>query len=141
MTPPCPLRRFSRSLPDKTALVFGVSRWSYRELDAAVETCCAALEQLGVGSGDRIAFFSPNRPELVFLLFAACRLGVAVAPVNAKLAQAEVLDCLARLKPRLVFAELKGLKPKTTYHFRLGAVNASGTSYGADTVFQTLPER
>jgi hypothetical protein len=42
---------------------------------------------------------------------------------------------------RLVFAELKGLKPETDYHYRLGAVNASGTSYGADAVFRTPANR
>lgn len=39
--------------------------------------------------------------------------------------------------PRLVFAELRGLKPATTYHFRLVAVNATGTSYGDEATFQT----
>ncbi|HKB41608.1 MAG TPA: hypothetical protein VKD72_34610 [Gemmataceae bacterium] len=43
--------------------------------------------------------------------------------------------------PRLVFTELKGLKPGTTYHYRLGAVNASGTSHGADATFRTAPDR
>jgi len=36
---------------------------------------------------------------------------------------------------RLVFAELTGLKPGTTYHHRLAATNASGTSHGADATF------
>jgi phosphodiesterase/alkaline phosphatase D-like protein len=42
--------------------------------------------------------------------------------------------------PRLVFAELKDLKPGTTYHFRVGAVNATGTSHGADATFRTSPK-
>ena len=43
--------------------------------------------------------------------------------------------------PRLVFAELKGLKPETTYHYRVGAVNATGTSHGDDATFQTATSR
>jgi len=43
--------------------------------------------------------------------------------------------------PRLVFAELKGLKPGTTYHYRVGAVNATGTSHGEDVTFATAPSR
>jgi hypothetical protein len=43
--------------------------------------------------------------------------------------------------PRLVFAELKGLKPGTSYHYRVGATNSAGTSHGADAVLRTVPER
>jgi hypothetical protein len=43
--------------------------------------------------------------------------------------------------PRQVFAELKGLKPETTYHYRVGATNASGTGHGADATFRTPAER
>src|SRR5262245_60261913 len=35
-------------------------------------------------------------------------------------------------------ASVIGLKPKTTYHFRVVATNAAGTTTGADTTFQTL---
>jgi hypothetical protein len=42
--------------------------------------------------------------------------------------------------PRLVFAELKDLKPGTSYHFRVSAVNATGTSHGADATFRTPPQ-
>ena len=39
--------------------------------------------------------------------------------------------------PRLVFSELKGLKPATEYHYRVVAVNASGTTQGPDATFRT----
>lgn len=38
-----------------------------------------------------------------------------------------------------VSATLKGLTPGTTYHYRLLATNANGTSYGADATFTTIP--
>jgi len=34
---------------------------------------------------------------------------------------------------------LTGLEPDTTYHFRIVAVNIGGTTYGADRVFNTMP--
>jgi hypothetical protein len=43
-----------------------------------------------------------------------------------------------------VSAEVSGLKPATTYHFRISATNAGGTAVGEDQVFETgesLPER
>jgi hypothetical protein len=39
--------------------------------------------------------------------------------------------------PRTVAADLSGLQPNTTYHFRLVASNASGTDFGADAKFTT----
>ncbi|MBI3468400.1 MAG: hypothetical protein HY000_35815, partial [Planctomycetes bacterium] len=44
-----------------------------------------------------------------------------------------------QIAPRLVFATLASLKPATTYHYRLVGVNASGTSYGSDGTFRTVP--
>jgi hypothetical protein len=41
--------------------------------------------------------------------------------------------------PSDVHADLTGLAPDTTYHFRLSAANANGTNIGADQTFTTLP--
>ena len=39
-----------------------------------------------------------------------------------------------------VSGSVSGLAPNTSYHFRVVAVNAGGTSYGSDVVFKTLPD-
>jgi hypothetical protein len=41
--------------------------------------------------------------------------------------------------PVAVSAAIVGLTPKTVYHFRIVARNATGTSYGGDQTFTTLP--
>ena len=41
--------------------------------------------------------------------------------------------------PVAVSAPISGLAPNTTYHFRISATNAGGTSKGADETFKTLP--
>jgi uncharacterized delta-60 repeat protein len=43
--------------------------------------------------------------------------------------------------PVAVSATLRPLSPATTYHYRLVASNADGTSYGADGTFTTAPSR
>jgi CSLREA domain-containing protein len=43
----------------------------------------------------------------------------------------------AGVSPVAVSATLRGLKPNTTYHFRVVAVTMDGTSYGADQTFKT----
>jgi hypothetical protein len=41
--------------------------------------------------------------------------------------------------PQAVGASLTGLSPSTTYHFRVVATNAGGTTFGADQTFTTSP--
>jgi hypothetical protein len=41
--------------------------------------------------------------------------------------------------PQAVGASLAGLSPSTTYHFRVVATNAGGTTFGADQTFTTAP--
>lgn len=42
-----------------------------------------------------------------------------------------------QIAARIVFATVSGLQPAATYHYRLVAVNKSGTSYGEDGTFRT----
>ena len=41
-----------------------------------------------------------------------------------------------QITPRLGFETLSGLKPGAEYHYRLVAVNETGTSYGEDATFE-----
>ena len=49
------LRRTAARKPDKLALVNGELRWSYRELDQAVNRMAASLSRRGLSHGDRLA--------------------------------------------------------------------------------------
>ena len=48
---------------------------SYRDLYSAVCTCAAALQQLGIGKGDRVILYMPMIPELAIATLACARLG------------------------------------------------------------------
>ena len=52
------LRRTAQRVPDKTAIVCGEVRWSYRELDALCNRLAAGLAREGVGKGDRSAMLA-----------------------------------------------------------------------------------
>ncbi len=77
-----------------------------RELDnatfaAETRRMSCALAEMGIGRGDVVAVVLPNSFELVTIMFAAWRLGVALTPVNPALtkpeAQYQVSDSGARL--------------------------------------------
>lgn len=105
---PAPTARNARADSGGLALVFGERRWTHAELEAAVVASIRRLAALGLGPGARAALLSWNRPELVFLLHAATRLGVTLAPLNARLSDAELAALLARLRPDALIADAAG---------------------------------
>jgi fatty-acyl-CoA synthase len=78
------LRRTARRVGDREALADVPSgrRWTYRELDDEVDTLARALVGLGVGPGDRVGIWSPNRPEWVFVQYATARIGAILVTIN-----------------------------------------------------------
>lgn len=95
-----------RRRPDHTAIVFDGRRYAYRELQARAERAAYTLRALGLGSGDRVAFLGPNRPEYLELLFGASRIGAALVPLNSRYGADDLTDALRRSRARvLVFAE------------------------------------
>lgn len=71
------LRRTAARKPEKLALVNGELRWSYRELDQAVNRMAASLSRRGLSHGDRLALVSHNSWHYVVLAFATARIGAA----------------------------------------------------------------
>ena len=71
-------------------MAFGTRRLSYTQVDKESRALAGALQELGVGAGDRIATVLPNRPEAIVTLLAAARLGATIVPVNPGLAYHEL---------------------------------------------------
>src|SRR5687767_11656818 len=64
-------------LPDHEALVDvpAQQRWTYRELNAAVDRVASALLGDGLAKGDRVGIWSPNCAEWVFVQYATAKIG------------------------------------------------------------------
>jgi len=75
--------------PDREALVGRHGRFSYGQLDAAANRAAAALADLGVGVGDRVAACLPNDVDIVVAFLASLRLGAVWVGVNRPLAGPE----------------------------------------------------
>ena len=54
------------------------------QVDSDSESLAAALANLGVHAGDRIALVLPPRPEFAVAMFAAAKLGAQVVPLNPR---------------------------------------------------------
>ena len=66
----------------RECLVAGRRRLTYAQVDAEAAALAAALRDLGVRAGDRLAVDLPNCGEWVVTLLAAARLDAVLVPVN-----------------------------------------------------------
>lgn len=93
------IERRARISPSRPALITGDSVLTYAELAARIRRLAHALRELGVGRGDRIGWLGANHPAFLEALFAAARIGAALAPVNHRLSPEERAYVLAETEP------------------------------------------
>ncbi|MFJ1760145.1 AMP-binding protein [Amycolatopsis sp. NPDC088138] len=69
---------------DRDALVdrYAGRRWTYRELAAEVNALALGLLAQGIGKGDRVGIWSPNRAEWTFLQYATAKIGAILVNIN-----------------------------------------------------------
>ncbi|MDF1485781.1 class I adenylate-forming enzyme family protein [Ramlibacter sp. H39-3-26] len=66
--------------PDKTALIVGTRRLTYREIATRVNHLAAGLAAQGLDAGSHLGVVLPNGIEFVLLMLAAARLGLVLVP-------------------------------------------------------------
>ena len=99
------LRKSAAARPARTALIAGQRSVNYAELDRRAARAAAAMADLGVRRGDRVALLLGTVPEFVEALHGAWRLGAVVAPLNVMLTPEEAGYVLADADARLVVAD------------------------------------
>ncbi|OBF93779.1 AMP-binding protein [Mycobacterium sp. 852002-51163_SCH5372311] len=83
--------------PDRDALVdvWAGRRWTYAELLAAVRRLATGLLRAGIGTGDRVGIWAPNRWEWVLVQYATAEIGAILVTINPAY-QARELDYALR---------------------------------------------
>jgi fatty-acyl-CoA synthase len=99
------LERAVRVFPEKNAVVYKDLRWSYRRFGEEVGRLAGALRRAGIGAGDRVAFLTPNVPELLVAHFAVLRAGAVLVAINTRLAAEEVGYILDHSGSKAVFCD------------------------------------
>jgi fatty-acyl-CoA synthase len=90
LTPLSFLERSARVFPDKTAVVYGERRLTYRELAEEATRVAHALRASGIQPGDRVAYLMPNLPEMLVAQFAVPLAGAVLVSVNTRLSDEEI---------------------------------------------------
>jgi long-chain acyl-CoA synthetase len=103
--PQVPLHQFlldtAAKYPNKTALVFGNvveplgnalmdAPMTYSQLLEQTQRFAAALQELGVEKGDRVAIWLPNCPQFVIAYYATLMVGGIVVPCNPSYVAREI---------------------------------------------------
>jgi long-chain acyl-CoA synthetase len=99
------LHRNLQRQPDRTALVCGAERLTFRQLHARAARLAGHLQSIGVRRGDRVALLSLNSIECVELMFAAWWIGAIFCPVNTRWSLAEIADSLGDCTPGVLFVD------------------------------------
>jgi acyl-CoA synthetase (AMP-forming)/AMP-acid ligase II len=84
------LLRSARNDPDREALVFPDTRWSYAELANRAWAVARSLVALGVQPGNHVGLLMTNHPDLVASFFGASLAGAVVVPINARYRTSEL---------------------------------------------------
>ena len=159
---PLEFARRARTLyPGREAVVDGALRLTYAEFFARCDRWSSALQALGVGRGDRVAYIAPNTHGQLESFYAVPQIGAVLVPINYRLsagefeyiinhsgatvvcAHADYLECVEGLRPQLPgvrhFVALEGDPPGSGWHqYERMIAGATGDVTRADVDEQDL---
>ncbi len=98
--------------PDRTAVVHGERRYTYREFEDRVDRLARALTSAGLERGDRVAFLSPNTPAMLEAHYGVPAAGGVLVAINTRLSSEEVGYILGHSGARFLFVDAE-LQPVT----------------------------
>lgn len=87
-TPLTPLefgRRARKLYPNRVAVIDGELRLTYTQFLDRCDRWSAVLQQLGIASGDRVAYLSPNTHAQLESFYAVPQIGAVLVPLNYRL--------------------------------------------------------
>ena len=93
ISPLTPLDFLARSAvvyPEAIAVVDGDRRFTYAEFQGRVDLLASALENLGVGPGDRVAVLAPNGAMAIEAHFGPMRIDAVLVMLNTRLQSQEL---------------------------------------------------
>jgi acyl-CoA synthetase (AMP-forming)/AMP-acid ligase II len=95
LTPASFLDRSAAVFADRTAIVDGERRFTYRDMSGRCHRLSGALAALGLGREGRVAALCANSHVMLELHHAVPMMGAALVPLNTRLSAGEMTDLLA----------------------------------------------
>jgi fatty-acyl-CoA synthase len=129
LTPMSFLERSASVFPEKTAIVHGDRRYTYREFAWRVNRLASGLRNSGLQKHDRVAFLCPNTPAMLEAHYAVPAAGGILVAVNTRLNPQEIDFILKHSGVKFLFvdAELFPLvEPLNTQGLRVVRIDDTG---------------
>jgi fatty-acyl-CoA synthase len=107
-TPLTPLefaRRANKLYPEHVAIVDGASSWTYAEFQDRCDRWSAVLQKLGIRSGDRVAYVSPNSHAQLESFYAVPQVGAVLVPLNYRLTADDFVYLINHSGSRMICAD------------------------------------
>lgn len=105
LTPVEFLNRSNLVYPEKTAVIYGEKRFSYKEFFERVNRLGSALKKVGIEPGDKVAFICPNIPPMLEAHYGVPLIGAALVSINIRLSKNEVSYILDHSDAKYVFVD------------------------------------
>jgi fatty-acyl-CoA synthase len=105
MSPVKFLFRSAEVFPDKTAVIYNDQHYTYKAFEARVYRLASALQKIGIGKDDKVAFICPNTPPMLEAHYAVPLIGAALVSINIRLSANEVAYILDHSDAKAVFAD------------------------------------
>ena len=99
------LARSAEVFPDKTAVIYGDTSYTWSTFQERVFRLANALQARGIGPGDKVAFICPNTPPMLEAHYAVPLLGAALVSINIRLSAGELAYIINHSDAKAVFAD------------------------------------
>ncbi|MGI9418401.1 MAG: amino acid adenylation domain-containing protein, partial [Geminicoccaceae bacterium] len=96
------VEQHASTTPDKMAVSFGSTGWTYRDLVAAVDRLAYRLRQEHVGRQSRVALCTPPDQHAPVALLAILKLGAVYVPIGSDYPKARIQAIIDDVKPAMV---------------------------------------
>ncbi len=101
--------------------------YTYEEFAAAARGFAASLQTAGLKKGDKVVFWSENRPEWIIALWGCFLNGSIAVPIDYRASEEFLLRVSRIVEPRLILlgddVELRNQHPSTAAAWKLGEVD------------------
>jgi fatty-acyl-CoA synthase len=124
-TPLTPLefaRRARKLYPDRVAVIDGDSRWTYAQFLDRCDRWSAVLQKLGIKSGHRVAYLSPNTHAQLESFYAVPQIGVVLVPLNYRLTADDFVYLINHSGSRMVCVDREYLATIDSIRSRIPCV-------------------
>ena len=145
-------RRTRRLYANREAVIDGPNRWTYEEFFERCDCWSSALQKLGIGKGDRVAYISPNTHANLESFYAVPQIGAVVVPINYRLTAEDFAYIIHHSGSRVVCAhadylemvdQIRGQLPLVECFVALSGVREGWIDYestvsGASSEFESV---